>query len=293
MISYRILISGALGGILVKLFRKKFTFFPVMLMIAALVLPSVTAMAADSSYKFSAIDLKLNVPEELICFTQTTTGNNAYLKDIGAEDANEVQNAMRASNIYLEAFSKDLSYEIAVVGIKAGSSLSNLDELGQDELSGMFLNYIDSENSKQEDSLTETMTGKAIDTINDRPYFRTEVTSVSDEKQTIYTRKYYTVTRGYIYMYSLQSKDNEITEDMVNDILHIINSAQYTSVKKSIFENGVFTETLSSILTVAIPIAILVAIYLLITKVGKKGRSKLSSEEAELRARYKEQHNKK
>ncbi|MDO5339519.1 MAG: hypothetical protein Q4E78_05340 [Eubacteriales bacterium] len=276
-----------------KLFRKKFTFFPVMLMIAALVLPSVTAMAADSSYKFSAIDLKLNVPEELICFTQTTTGNNAYLKDIGADDANEVQNAMRASNIYLEAFSKDLSYEIAVVGIKAGSSLSNLDELSQDELSGMFLNYIDSENSKQEDSLTETMTGKAIDTINDRPYFRTEVTSVSDEKQTIYTRKYYTVTRGYIYMYSLQSKDNEITEDMVNDILHIINSAQYTSVKKSIFENGVFTETLSSILTVAIPIAILVAIYLLITKVGKKGRSKLSSEEAELRARYKEQHNKK
>ncbi len=264
-----------------------------MFLIAALVLPSVTALAADSSYKFSAIDLKLNVPEELICFTQTTTGNNAYLKDIGAEDANEVQNAMRASNIYLEAFSKDLSYEIAVVGMKAGSSLSNLDELSQDELSGMFLNYIDSENSKQEDGLTETMTGKAIDTINDHPYFRTEVTSVSDEKQTIYTRKYYTVTRGYIYMYSLQSKDNEITDDMVNDILHIINSAQYTNVKKSIFENGVFTETLSSILTVAIPIAILAAIYLLITKVGKKGRSKLSSEESELRARYKEQHNNK
>lgn len=276
-----------------KLFRKKFTLFPVVFLIAALVLPSVTALAADSSYKFSAIDLKLNVPEELICFTQTTTGNNAYLKDIGAEDANEVQNAMRASNIYLEAFSKDLSYEIAVVGMKAGSSLSNLDELSQDELSGMFLNYIDSENSKQEDGLTETMTGKAIDTINDHPYFRTEVTSVSDEKQTIYTRKYYTVTRGYIYMYSLQSKDNEITDDMVNDILHIINSAQYTNVKKSIFENGVFTETLSSILTVAIPIAILAAIYLLITKVGKKGRSKLSSEESELRARYKEQHNNK
>ena len=255
-----------------------------MVLISAIIFPSFTALAADASYKFSAIDLKLKVPEELICFTQTTTGNNAYLKDIGAQDSNEVQNSMKASNIYLEAF---------VVGMKAGSSLSNLDELDENQLSGMFLQYIDSENAKQEDGLTETMTGKAIDIINDRPYFRTEVTSVSDEKQTIYTRKYYTVARGYIYMYSLQSKDNEITDEMINDIRYIINSAQYTDVKKSIFENGVFTETLSTILTAAIPIAILAAIYLLITRVGRKSRAKLSSEEAELRARYKQEHNKK
>lgn len=94
-------------------------------------------------------------------------------------------------------------------------------------------------------------------------------------------------------MYSLQSKDNEITDEMINNIRYIINSAQYTSVKKSVFENGVFTETLSTILTAAIPIAILAAIYLLITRVGRKSRAKLSSEEAELRARYKQEHNKK
>lgn len=276
-----------------KLFRKKLTIIPVLVLISAIIFPSVTTLAADASYKFSAIDLKINVPEELICFTQTTTGNNAYLKDIGAQDANEVQNAMKASNIYLEAFSKDISYEIAVVGMKAGSGLSNLDELSENELNDIFSQYIDSENAKQEDDLTEMMTDKSIDTINNHPYFRTEVISVSDENGSIYTRKYYTVTRGYIYMYSLQSKGKEITSDMVDNVEYMINSAQYTSVKKSIFENGVFTETLSTILTAAIPIAILVAIYLLITKVGKKGRSKLSSEEAELRARYKEQHNKK
>lgn len=275
-----------------KLSRKFFTFIPVSVLILAVIFPSFTVWAADSAYKFSAIDLKINVPEELICFTQSTTGNNAYLKDIGAQDANEVQNSMKASNIYLEAFAKDLSYEIAVVGMKAGSELSNFDELDDNELSGMFLQYIESENAKQEDDLTETMTGKAMDTINDHIYFRTEVTTVSDENQTIYTRKYYTVTRGYIYIYSLQSKDNEITDDMIDNIQHIILSAQYTNVKKSIFENGVFTETLSTILTAAIPIAILVAIYFLITKVGKKGRSKLYSEEAELKARYKEQHKK-
>ena len=62
-----------------KFSRKKLTFIPVLVLISAIIFPSFTALAADASYKFSAIDLKLKVPEELICFTQTTTGNNAYL----------------------------------------------------------------------------------------------------------------------------------------------------------------------------------------------------------------------
>ena len=185
-----------------KLSRKKLTFIPVLVLISAIIFPSFTALAADSSYKFSAIDLKLKVPEKLICFTQTTTGNNAYLKDIGAQDSNEVQNSMKASNIYLEAFSKDISYEIAVVGMKAGSSLSNLDELDENQLSGMFLQYIDSENAKQEDGLTETMTGKAIDIINDRPYFRTEVTCIRRKADNLYKKILHCSTRIYIYVFS-------------------------------------------------------------------------------------------
>ena len=35
-----------------KLFRKKFTFIPVLLLISAIILPSVTAMAADTSYRY-------------------------------------------------------------------------------------------------------------------------------------------------------------------------------------------------------------------------------------------------
>ena len=255
-------------------------------------IPPLVSVAADKTYKFSAIDLKISVPEGLICFTQTTTGNNAYLEKIGANDANEVQNAMKASNIYLEAFSDDISYEIAVVGMKAGSSLPDLDELDKDTLDNYFKEYISSEESKSDDSLSETMTDNNIDIINNHPYFRTDVTSVSSENGTIYTRKYYTVTRGYIYIYSLQSKENQITSDMTDDIEYMINSAQYTNVRKSVFENGIFTETLSTILTVGIPIVILLAIYFLITKVGKKGRAKLTSEEAQLRAEYKEKHNK-
>lgn len=272
--------------------NKIFTFCSIVLAIIMLAIPPLVSVAADKIYKFSAIDLKISVPEGLICFTQTTTGNNAYLEKIGANDANEVQNAMKASNIYLEAFSDDISYEIAVVGMKAGTSLPDLDELDKDTLDNYFKEYISSEESKSDDSLSETMTDNNIDVINNHPYFRTDVTSVSSENGTIYTRKYYTVTRGYIYIYSLQSKENQITSDMTDDIEYMINSAQYTNVSKSVFENGIFTETLSTILTVGIPIVILLAIYFLITKVGKKGRAKLTSEEAQLRAEYKEKHNK-
>lgn len=272
--------------------NKIFTFCSIVLAIIMFAIPPLVSVAADKTYKFSAIDLKISVPEGLICFTQTTTGNNAYLEKIGANDANEVQNAMKASNIYLEAFSDDISYEIAVVGMKAGSSLPDLDELDKDTLDNYFKEYISSEESKSDDSLSETMTDNNIDIINNHPYFRTDVTSVSSENGTIYTRKYYTVTRGYIYIYSLQSKENQITSDMTDDIEYMINSAQYTNVRKSVFENGIFTETLSTILTVGLPIVILLAIYFLITKVGKKGRAKLTSEEAQLRAEYKEKHNK-
>lgn len=272
--------------------NKIFTFCSIVLAIIMLAIPPLVSVAADKIYKFSAIDLKISVPEGLICFTQTTTGNNAYLEKIGANDANEVQNAMKASNIYLEAFSDDISYEIAVVGMKAGTSLPDLDELDKDTLDNYFKEYISSEESKSDDLLSETMTDNNIDIINNHPYFRTDVTSVSSENGTIYTRKYYTVTRGYIYIYSLQSKENQITSDMTDDIEYMINSAQYTNVRKSVFENGIFTETLSTILTVGIPIVILLAIYFLITKVGKKGRAKLTSEEAQLRAEYKEKHNK-
>ena len=66
MISYKILILSTLGGVFVKFSRKKLTFIPVLVLISAIIFPSFTALAADASYKFSAIDLKLKVPEKLM-----------------------------------------------------------------------------------------------------------------------------------------------------------------------------------------------------------------------------------
>lgn len=50
----------------------------------------------------------------------------------------------------------------------------------------------------------------------------------------------------------------------------------------------VFTETLSNIITVGVPILILLVILLVITKVGPKGRAKRVNEEARLRENIRE-----
>ena len=47
-----------------KIFHKKFTFFTILFLIAAITFLPVTSMASDTLYKFSDIDLKISVPEE-------------------------------------------------------------------------------------------------------------------------------------------------------------------------------------------------------------------------------------
>ncbi|MFR4338058.1 MAG: hypothetical protein ACLT33_08495 [Lachnospira pectinoschiza] len=119
----------------------------------------------------------------------------------------------------------------------------------------------------------------------------TDVYSLSNDV-TVYTRKYYTVVRGYIYTYAIQSKTDKVSDDMNNNLVSIINSAKYQKVKNSPLQNAVFTETLSNIITVGVPILILLVILLVITKVGPKGRAKRVNEEARLREEYKRTHNK-
>ena len=90
----------------------------------------------------------------------------------------------------------------------------------------------------------------------------------------------------------IQSKTDKVSDDMNNNLVSIINSAKYQKVKNSPLQNAVFTETLSNIITVGVPILILLVILLVITKVGPKGRAKRVNEEARLREEYKRTHNK-
>lgn len=247
------------------------------------------AAGDTNNFKFSDIDLSVKVPKELICFTRTTTNNNSYLEKLGVNEASVLTNNMIANKIYLEAVPEDVGYEIVVYGNTASKNLGNLNELSEDELNLLYNEYVASQSAINNDNIKEELESSELIKINDIPYFVTNIHSVSNDV-TVYSQKYYTVVRGYIYTYAIQSKTNRVSEDMTANAKSIISSASYAKVRKSLFENSVISETLSNIITVGIPIIILAIILYVLAKVGPKGKAKRLNEEAQLRAEYKKAH---
>ena len=265
---------------------------------AAMIIASVMCVATftyayaagdTNNFKFSVIDLSVKVPKELICFTRTTTNNNSYLEKLGVDEASVLTNNMIANKIYLEAVPEDVGYEIVVYGNTASKNLGNLNELSEDELNSLYNEYVASQSAINNDNIKEELESSELIKINDIPYFVTNIHSVSNDV-TVYSQKYYTVVRGYIYTYAIQSKTNRVSEDMTANAKSIISSASYAKVRKSLFENSVISETLSNIITVGIPIIILAIILYVLAKVGPKGKAKRLNEEAQLRAEYKKAH---
>lgn len=265
---------------------------------AAMIIASVMCVATftyayaagdTNNFKFSDIDLSVKVPKELICFTRTTTNNNSYLEKLGVDEASVLTNNMIANKIYLEAVPEDVGYEIVVYGNTASKNLGNLNELSEDELNSLYNEYVASQSAINNDNIKEDLESSELIKINDIPYFVTNIHSVSNDV-TVYSQKYYTVVRGYIYTYAIQSKTNRVSEDMTANAKSIISSASYAKVRKSLFENSVISETLSNIITVGIPIIILAIILYVLAKVGPKGKAKRLNEEAQLRAEYKKAH---
>lgn len=262
----------------------------VMSMIMVLMTFTYAYAAGDTNdFKFSDIDLSIKVPKELICFTRTTTNNNSYLEKLGVDEASVLTNNMIANKIYLEAVPEDVSYEIVVYGNTASKGLSNLNELSEDDLNSLYNEYVASQSAIDNDNIKEELESSELIRINDIPYFVTNIHSVSNDV-TVYSQKYYTVVRGYIYTYSVQSKTNRVSDDMTANAKSIISSAEYTKVRKSILENTIVSETLSNIITVGLPILILAAILFIILKIGPNGRAKRLNEEARLKAEYEKTH---
>lgn len=238
-----------------------------------------------NSFQFSAINLKIEVPKELICFTQSTTNNNSYLELIGASDASEVQTSMIANNCYLEAVDSDMTYELAITGVKANDTLSDFNTLSSEELTELFNSYVEAESNLETEYKEEEILDSEIVYYNDQAFFMTDIKSTTTEGVVVYAKKYYTVANGYIYNFAIQTNTEAVTENMITNMEVILNSAQFVEVKSSILENGIVSETLSVIITAAIPIVILALIVYFIRIGNKKKQDKLIKEELEIKKR--------
>lgn len=270
--------------------HKKITAFMLTFIISVLSLTGVCFASSDSgttAYSFSDINLKVNIPNELICFTQSVTSNNSYLDLIGADDVEELRSLMKINHVYLEAVPEDVAYELIISGKKAGSESDDFSTLSDDKLKNLFNQYVDVSDNISNNSVTEKVTASYIERHGDIPYFVTDVTSVSNNEVTIYVKKYYTVMMGNSVTFFIQSNGQQITDQMSEILKNVVASAQYVAVKKSVFENEFFSEILATIITLAIPIAILALFVYITTKRKKKTPEQIAAEEERLRAEYK------
>lgn len=241
------------------------------------------AATNTNKYKFADIDLVVEVPDSLISFTRSTTNNNSYLELIGASDAAEVRTAMVNSSCYLEAVDKDMTYEIAITGQKANETLHDFNTLNDTELNDLYNEYVESQKNLTPDQKTEEILDSEIVYYNDLAYFKTDIKSLTDDGVLVYATKYFTVNKGYIYNFAVQTNTSSITTEMTDNMDLLLNSAKYTAVAASILDNGIVSETISIVITAAIPIIILALIVYFIRIGNKKKQNQLIKEELELK----------
>lgn len=224
-----------------------------------------------STFNLADIDVAVTVPNNLVTFTQNVTSNNSYLEKIGAEDVEQLRALMKVNNVYLEIIPKDeVLFEILVSGKDAPKNYINFNEMDKETLESQFQHYVDTWANIANDSVTETITNSFIDTLNGTHYYVTDITSVANNEVTIYVRKYYTIMQGKAVSFAIQTNQSELTQDMKNQLKEIVSTAEYKDIKKSWRDTPFYTEILSTVLSLLLPILILSLITYLTIRASKR-----------------------
>ena len=260
---------------LLKFYRKGTAFLMAFCLMALLFSFSCAAAENTTTYRFSDINLEVQVPSELIGFTRSVTSNNAYLDLIGTDDVEELRSLMVVNHVYLEAVPQDVRYELIISGKEAGSASTDFTELSDTDLDSLFNEYLQKSDAIDNESVTENITASAIEHVNGIPYFVTSVKSVANNQVTVYMKKYYTVMQGNAVSFFIQSNGEEIDSATAQLLTEVVTSAQYKTIHKSILENAFFTE--------------LALIVYLVEKSKKKTKKQIEADEKRLRAEYAKQ----
>ncbi len=239
-------------------------FLSVFLTIIMILSMTSTAFAEDKEYKISAINLIVTVTEPLNVLTRGVSESNPALEILDT-DAVTMQNSFVQNNIYLDVFPDDLSYEILV----SATELENKDKAGFNTLSDTeleeFMNRLSGDfasNENEELLFMELYENDVTKYIHLSTHFTLDDTSV-------YTERYYTVMNGFNYYFTLQTDNIEIGSELSSILTSMVNSAQYTEVKSSLTESGLFNEVYEMFIGFVLTVLILGTILFMVTRKPK------------------------
>lgn len=223
---------------------------------------ALTAFAAGMEYKISAINVIVTVPEGLYSLGRNVSEGNPALEILDAKPE-ELYAVYQQKGIYLDAFPKDLSYEIVLVA----TSVTDADfiKLTEPELQ----EYTSTLQNEYESMENETLLSVSQYTGGSTDYLVTS-SHYEDDYVTSYAMKYYTTKNGIGYNYIIQTNGDEISEEHINMINQLIDSAQYTTVSASISESPFFTMMMEYLIGGGLSIIALAFVLFLLMKSSKK-----------------------
>lgn len=222
----------------------------------------ITAFAAGTTQKISAINVVLTVPEGLYSLTRNVSAGNKALEILDAEPE-ELLGIYQQKGIYLDIFPADLSYEIVLAA--AAVEDEDFKILSEEEV----MDYANSLAAQYESMEYETLLSVSQYTGNGTPYLVTS-SFYEDSIVSSYAVKYYTVVNGIGYNYILQTNGTELTEEITAVITSILDSAEYREVKASLNESPFFMTILETLIGGGLTIGALVLVLWLLTKSTKK-----------------------
>ncbi|MDD6573270.1 MAG: hypothetical protein PUF12_12875 [Thermoflexaceae bacterium] len=226
---------------------------------------TILVFAEEKEYSISAINLILNVTDELNVLTRNVSEGNPALEILDA-DAIELQNSYLQNHVYLDAFPDNLQYEILVTATDVNNSQAkNFSELSEAD----FMDYCDKLTEQFASSEKESLLEMKIYENDTTKYVYTYTHSTFDDVS-VYAAKYYTVMNGYNYNYTLQSNDLPIDGTLSTQLKDIVDSAQYTEVKSSITESGLFMELYETFIGFGITVLVLGVLLFLLIRSTKK-----------------------
>lgn len=226
---------------------------------------SILVHAAEKEYPISAINLIVTVTDELNVLMRNVSEGNPAL-DILDADAIELQNSYLQNHVYLDAFPNSLQYEILITATDVNNSgARNFSELSEDD----FKDYCDNLSKQYASGENETLIEMKIYENDTTKYVYTYTHSTLDDVSS-YIEKYYTVMNGYNYNFTMQTNDLEIDETLSAQLKSIVDSAQYTEVKSSITDSGLFMELYETFIGFGLTVLILGFILFLLIRSTKK-----------------------
>ena len=219
-----------------------------LLLIAAAVLLLPLSCAADSTVSFDEFGFSVTFPADVIVFTRDTEPESPHWEEIGL-DRDLFLTLMESSDMYADAISPDLAYEITTI-IRRGENyegLYNMNRVESDE------ELLESMRGGLDEAVEQT--GVALENLSvyssgELKYVYFDLTN-EENGLTVYGKSYMTVVNGISVQITLRSYDGSFDGSREALLRAVVDSVQFEQIKSKPASAGLKSE-IRNILTDAL-----------------------------------------